>query len=124
MRGLRDLIHVGQVVAAIADRRAERVEGGPDGQVGHEQPPQLLADLLVLEPLAGGLVQGFQLGAQLGVVAPFPQHEQQPVGDELDVALGAFRLEEPLQLVVAVALGGHRPELADDRHARSRTGPV
>ena len=30
--------------------------------------------------------------------------------------LGAFRLEEALQLVVAVALGRHRPELADDRH--------
>ena len=44
-----------------------------------------------------------------------PDVVEQPVGNDLDVDLGAFLLQEALQAVVAVAFGGHRPELADHR---------
>ena len=49
-----------------------------------------------------------------------PDAVEEPRGDELDVGLGALALEEALELVVAVALGRHRPELADDADLRLR----
>src|SRR5262249_37419551 len=42
----------------------------------------------------------------------------------LDVALRALGLEELLELVVAVAFGRHRPELADDGDLRLHAGLV
>src|SRR5262249_57236768 len=60
-------------------------------------------------------VTGVQTCA-LPISALLPDHEQDPRRHELDVALGALGLEEALQPVVAVALGRHGPELADDRH--------
>ena len=56
----------------------------------------------------------------LRVVARLPDRVEEPRGDELDVGLGALALEEALELVVAVALGRHRPELADDADLRLR----
>ncbi len=55
---------------------------------------------------------------RLGIELHFPHVVEEPGRHELHVALGAFLLEEALELVVAVALGGHGPELADDGHAR------
>jgi hypothetical protein len=121
--GLGDLLHVGQVIAAVADGGAEQVERHANHAVGDDEGRELLADVDALEALLRR-VDGAQLGAHLRVVPALPQHEQQPVRHELDVALGALGLEEALQLVVAVALGRHRPELADDRHARRGPRPV
>ena len=59
-----------------------------------------------------------QVAALLGVVTPFPDHVEDPGRHELNVGLGPFALEEALELVVAVPLGRHRPELADDADLR------
>jgi hypothetical protein len=55
-----------------------------------------------------------QVAALARVAGDLPDVVEQPRGGELDVVLAALALEELLELVVAVALGGHRPELADD----------
>src|ERR1700749_1977229 len=62
------------------------------------------------------LIHAAQGGARGGVEANLPQVVQDPRGHELDVGLRAFLLDEALELVVAVTLRGHGPELTDDRH--------
>ncbi len=45
-----------------------------------------------------------------------PERVEEPVDESLDVVFATFRLNEALKVIVAIALGRHRPELADDRH--------
>src|SRR6185312_6762841 len=101
----------------------ERLEQTAQDLLAGPQRRDALADVDALEAeLAAAFVLGLVVAAQrralLGVVAALPEHVEQPRRDELDVGLGALGLEEALQAVVAVALGGHRPELADDADAR------
>ena len=67
-----------------------------------------------------GLVLRAEVPALASCRARLPHVVEEPRGDELDVGLGALALEEALELVVAVALGRHRPELADDADLRLR----
>jgi hypothetical protein len=125
VRHAGDFVHIGQVVARKSGQAREALEDQAQGDVRRDErrPMQLYA--LGFGGEAGlGLVLAAQVGACAGVVARFPDIIKNPVGDQLDVTLGAFLLEEALQLVVAIALGGHGPEFADDRHARRRTGEV
>ena len=70
------------------------------------------------------LIHAAQGGAGRGVEANFPEVVQNPGGDELNVGLGSFLLDEALQLVVAVAFRRHGPELADDGDLRLRRRAV
>jgi hypothetical protein len=74
----------------------------------------LVADVGALEPVVR-LIGSAQRHAPLGVMPHLPQGVEEPVDQSLDVVLSAFRLDESLKVVVSVALGRHRPELANDR---------
>ncbi|MEZ4336972.1 MAG: hypothetical protein R3B82_10120 [Sandaracinaceae bacterium] len=80
-----------------------------------EEAREREADVTEAE-LAG--VGALELHPRLRVVAELPEVVEQQVRDHLDTDLGALLLEEALQVVVPVALGGHRPELAEHRDAR------
>src|SRR5690606_22276054 len=113
---LGDLVHVGQVVSVEAARVRERLEPGAQGLVGRPQAdaPGEHAELpRAVEPGARAVVLSEERAVGR-VEGDLPDVVEDPGGDELDVALGALALEEALELVVAVALRGHRPELADD----------
>ena len=103
--------------AVKAGRQREALEPDTQAPLCGVQCGEALGDVelaLELVEAAAAVVGAAQLGALAGVAGDLPDVVEQPRGDELNVALGAFALEEVMQVVVAVALGGHRPELADD----------
>src|SRR6202012_4854887 len=101
-------------------RRREGLEAGAQHQLGAAHHGELLGDAELVEALQPVLaaVGGAEILALARVAGDLPDVVEEPGGGELDVVLAALALEELLELVVPVALGGHGPELADDRRLR------
>ena len=95
---------------------AERLLGDPDEGEGERGIRALEAELTAVRASKGH--------ARPRVVGDLPQVVEHEVDDRLHLALAALLLDEALQVVVAVTLGGHRPELAEDADLRLRAKAI
>src|SRR5581483_5867007 len=109
-----DVVHVGEVPALEADEGREGLEHSQERVLsGAREEDVAPGGVLPLETLAAGVLVA-QRDPALHVAPSVPEEVEEPVRDRLDEDLAALLLDEPLELVVAVALGRHGPELADD----------
>ena len=101
-------------MALEAGDPAERRKGGSERKLAEPHAGHFVPNIGPFESVVA-LVLCTQGHALLGVVPHLPQCVEEPVDEGLNVVFPAFGFDESLKVIVAVALGGHRPELTDDR---------